>query len=94
MHMNWIESQYQFPQIDPSIDTYLEDYPDSGELIYEYGFQTVAQMKKLLSERAGGLFSEKEISEIAKTTFRNKPKTVSKTIENDDRQIADFIYQF
>lgn len=94
MSLSWIEHSYRFPAKDPDAETYFDEYQTGTGMTYQYGFRNIAQIKKLLEERTGNLFSEKERLEIAREIFRNKPETDENDIAEDSRKIVDFIYQF
>ena len=90
--MNRIETGYRFPEIDRNAQSYLEDYPECGEMIEPFGFRTIAELKELLRRKTEGTLSEEALSEIAKTVFRNKPDREQAVLPKD-RHVADFIYQ-
>ena len=91
--MNWIETEYEFKMKDEAADTYLEDVSDDcGE--YIYGFSNIPQLKALIAGRLPGAFTDKEIAEICRKTFRQKPEKHYDTPNDQKRQVVDFIYQF
>ena len=82
--MSWIKDK----------DTYFQDGAEDrpvSEMTYIYHFETLPEMRKLLSERLQGAMTEEEILEATKTAFRNKPK--SDTVTNTSGDIVDYIYQ-
>ena len=75
-------------------DTYFLDCTADrpvSEMTYEYHFNTLQEMRELLTERLQGQMTEEEIFEAVKTTFRNKAK--ADTAENTSGDIVDYIYQ-
>ena len=75
-------------------DTFFQDGAADRpvpEMTYIYHFDTLPEMRKLLSERLQGAMTDEEIFEAVKTAFRNKPKTDS--AENTSGDIVDYIYQ-
>lgn len=92
MNLNWIEMDYRFPEADPSETTYFTEFNDE-DMVNLYHFSTIADLKALLKQRLPGIFTEKEILEIAKTAFRNRPKKRAEEINLEGRNVVDFIYE-
>ena len=91
--MNRIETDYEFPQIDFKKESYLEACTISADDIKPYGFQTVSDLRQLLAGRLPEGLSDSDILEIAKETFRNKPREAVTVITQKERDVVDFIYQ-
>ena len=92
MSMNWTETGYHFPEPDPGAASYLEDYGPDGDCIVPYGFRTIPELRELIRERLGTEFDERQILEIAKTAFRNRPKETDTPELMKDRKPVDFVY--
>ena len=62
-----------------------------SEMIYPYHFNTLQEMRALLSTRLQMKMTDEEILEAVKTAFRNKPAADSP--ESPTGEIVDFIYE-
>ena len=91
--MNWIETGYVFQKRDEECCSYLEDVNDDCKA-YIYGFSNIPQLKTLIRSRLPGAFTENELNEICRQTFRQKPEKHYRKPDDTDRQVVDFIYQF
>ena len=91
--MNWIETVYDFKLKDDAAYTYFDDVSDECGA-YIYGFSSLPQLKALIAERLPGAFTEREIIEICRKTFRLRPEKQFEKPDGNDRQVVDFIYQF
>ena len=89
--LKWIEKSRTFPEIRREQASYFEQ-PETQSPIYRYEISSLPGFRKLLEERLGEAFTAAERLEIAKLTFRNKP-VPSERPTQEDREIADFIYQ-
>ena len=91
--MNWIETQYRFPEIDSTEKSYLEDVDVACSPVYRYSFDTLPHFRSLMSNRLEGKLSNREMLEAAKETFRNKPKGEGEWAVDEGRRVVDFIYE-
>ena len=91
--MSWIESQYRFPEIDASANSYFEDVDTACPPVYRYSFDTLPQFMSLMSGRLEGRFTKREMLEVAKETFRNKPQEKGEQVVDEGRAVVDFIYE-
>lgn len=91
--MNWIETQYRFPEIDPTTKSYLEDVDVTCSPLYRYSFDTLPRFRSLMSNRLEGRLSSREMLEAAKETFRNKPREESEWVVDEGRCVVDYIYE-
>ena len=90
--MKWMETKHEHPEIDRDAETYFIT-SSSGEMMNEFHFDNLPQLKKLLESRLEGSLSEKEILMAARETFKNKPKRENVIMDDSDRDIVDFIYE-
>ena len=90
MNLSWIEAGRSFPEPAETGSCFL-DYPEE-DLILPWHFDSLPQLRELLRERLGGQLSERELLEASRTAFRCKPRP-AEAERDEDRQIADFIYQ-
>lgn len=75
-------------------ETFFQDCAEDrtvSEMTYAYHFDTLQEMRQLLTERLQGQMTEEEIFEAVKTAFRNKAK--AETAKNTSGDIVDYIYQ-
>ena len=93
INMNWIEREENFPVIDPSLESYFTDCTVE-EMINTYHFETIAEMTEMIRTRFPAFFSEKEILEIAKTSFRCRAAKERENIHVEEKGLVDFIYPF
>lgn len=75
-------------------DTFFQDGAadmNTSEMIYAYHFDTLREMRALLSQRLQTKMTDEEIFEAVKTAFRNKP--AAGTATGPSRDIVDYIYE-
>ncbi len=99
LSLDWVETEYRFPEPDPAAESYFEDMaaegPETGaDPAAVYGFRTIPELRALLKERLGSGLSDREILETAKNVFRCRPKREDRRVDNSDREVVDFIYHF
>ena len=91
--LDWIETDHEFDVSDQNADSYFIDPVKDGDMINEYHFDTLPELKRLLSKRLAGSLSEKEFMMAARETFRNKPEYRAFIKDSLGREVVDFIYE-
>ena len=88
--MSQIKKKYTFPAIDKNRESYFE-LPENADPCYEFHFNDIPVLKRLMSIRLDGRFSDAEIMQAVRDVFKNKPRKDRPA--DDDRKVVDFIYQ-